>query len=117
MIESHLSETSGLSGKRTRAARLVDRDANDCAIPPPPATVINNDLEIRKWCDQWLVCINDSKTVSMLLSSKYQPYSPIIPWSVSFVNLLQFTSILVCMKTKVFHGVIRIHPTEYQGGH
>ena len=36
MIELHLSETSGLSGKRTRTARLTDRDANDCAIPPPP---------------------------------------------------------------------------------
>ena len=35
VIEFHLSETSGLSGKRTRIARLVDRDANDCAIPPP----------------------------------------------------------------------------------
>ena len=31
MIEFHLSETSGLSGKRTRAARLVDRDTNECA--------------------------------------------------------------------------------------
>ena len=36
LIEFRLSETSGLSGERTRAARLVDRDANDCAIPPPP---------------------------------------------------------------------------------
>ena len=39
VIEFHLSETSGLSGKRTRTARLVDRDANDCAIPPPPSFV------------------------------------------------------------------------------
>ena len=27
VIEVHLSETSGLRGERTRAARLVDRDA------------------------------------------------------------------------------------------
>ena len=35
VIEFHLSETSGLSRKRTRTAHLLDRDANDCAIPPP----------------------------------------------------------------------------------
>ena len=39
VIEFHLSKTSGLSGKRTRTARLVDRDANDCAIPPPPSCI------------------------------------------------------------------------------
>ena len=43
-IEFPLSETSGLSGKRTRTARLVDRDANDCAIPPPPKQVSDTQL-------------------------------------------------------------------------
>ena len=36
VIESHLSMTSGSSRERTRAARFIDRDANDCAISPPP---------------------------------------------------------------------------------
>ena len=36
LIESHLSMTSRLSRERTRTARLTDRDANDCAIPPSP---------------------------------------------------------------------------------
>ena len=35
MIEVHLSVTSGSSRERTRAARLADRDSNDCAISPP----------------------------------------------------------------------------------
>ena len=34
VIESHLSVTSGWSRERTRAARFIDRDANDCAISP-----------------------------------------------------------------------------------
>ena len=42
LIEFHLSETNGLSGERTRAARLVDRDANDCAIPPSPQLVVES---------------------------------------------------------------------------
>ena len=36
VIESHLSMTSGSSGAQTRTARLIDRDANNCAISPPP---------------------------------------------------------------------------------
>ena len=35
VIEFHLSVTSGSSQERTRAARLVDRDANDYANSPP----------------------------------------------------------------------------------
>ena len=53
LIEFHLSETSGLSGKRTRAARLVDRDANNCAIPPPPHIARRKGskdlMDIEKW--------------------------------------------------------------------
>ena len=41
MIESHLSVTSGLSWARTRTAHLTDRDANDCAISPPPFKMEN----------------------------------------------------------------------------
>ena len=37
VIESHLSVTSGSSQERTRAARFIDRDANNCAISPPPS--------------------------------------------------------------------------------
>ena len=36
MIESHLSVTSGSRRAQTRIARLVDRDANNCAISPRP---------------------------------------------------------------------------------
>ena len=36
VIESHLSLTSRLRRARTRTARLTDRDANQCAISPPP---------------------------------------------------------------------------------
>ena len=36
VIEFHLSNTSGSRWARTRIARLVDRDANDCAISLPP---------------------------------------------------------------------------------
>ena len=32
VIEFHPSETSGSSRARTQTARLLDRDANDCAI-------------------------------------------------------------------------------------
>ena len=35
MIEFHPFVTSGSSQARTRTARLIDRDANDCAISPP----------------------------------------------------------------------------------
>ena len=40
VIESHLSVTSGLSRERTRAARFIDKDANDSAISPPPAVYV-----------------------------------------------------------------------------
>ena len=40
VIEFHLSETSGLSRARTRIARLIDRDANDCAISRLPVNVL-----------------------------------------------------------------------------
>ena len=36
LIEFHLSETSGLCRSRTWTAGLTDRDANHCAISPPP---------------------------------------------------------------------------------
>ena len=36
VIEFHLSNTSGSRRARTRIARLVDRDSNNCAISPPP---------------------------------------------------------------------------------
>ena len=36
VIEFHPSITSGSRRARTWIARLVDRDANDCAISPPP---------------------------------------------------------------------------------
>ena len=39
MIEFHPSTTSESSRERTRAARLIDRDANDCAISPPPESL------------------------------------------------------------------------------
>ena len=42
MIEFHLSNTSGSRQARTRIARLVDRDANDCAISPPPGWTIDD---------------------------------------------------------------------------
>ena len=38
MIEFNLSITSGSRWAQTRIARLVDRDANDCAISPPLQT-------------------------------------------------------------------------------
>ena len=41
VIESHLSVTSGSRRARTRIARLVDRDANDCAISLPPPCIIH----------------------------------------------------------------------------
>ena len=44
VIEFHLSETSRSSRERTRAARLIDRDANDCAISPPPAKLDKNNF-------------------------------------------------------------------------
>ena len=44
LIEFHLYEASGLSGKRTRTARLTDRDANDCAISPPSTTYSQGSL-------------------------------------------------------------------------
>ena len=36
MIESHLSVTSGSGFVRTWTTRLTERDANNCAISPPP---------------------------------------------------------------------------------
>ena len=39
VTESHLSVTSGSSRERTRAARFIDKDANDCAISPPPPCI------------------------------------------------------------------------------
>ena len=36
VIESHLSERSGSYWARTRMDRVVDKDATDCAISPPP---------------------------------------------------------------------------------
>ena len=42
VIESHLSVTSGLSRERTRVARFIDKDANDCAISPPPAVIVTS---------------------------------------------------------------------------
>ena len=44
VIESHhahLSVTSGSSRLRTRTARLIDRDANDCAISLSPLKKVN----------------------------------------------------------------------------
>ena len=38
-IEVHLSVTSGSRQVRTRIARSVDRDDNDCAISPPPLRI------------------------------------------------------------------------------
>ena len=35
VIEFHPSITSGSRGAQTCIARLIDRDANDCAISPP----------------------------------------------------------------------------------
>ena len=35
VIEFHLSETSRSCRAQTQTARLIDRDANDCAISPP----------------------------------------------------------------------------------
>ena len=49
MIEFHLSVTSGSSRERTRAAHLIDRDANDCAIPPPPGSIYD--------CEEGSKCI------------------------------------------------------------
>ena len=40
VIEFNLTMTSGSSQERTRAARLIERDANDCAISPPPVVVV-----------------------------------------------------------------------------
>ena len=39
VIEFHLSNTSGSRRVRTRIARLVDRDSNDCSISLPPTTI------------------------------------------------------------------------------
>ena len=40
VTEFQHSMTSRSSRERTRAARLIDRDSNDCAISPPPFQVI-----------------------------------------------------------------------------
>ena len=52
VIEFHLSVTSGSSQVQTRAARLIDRDANDCAISPTP----------REWVDVWTMVVLVSRT-------------------------------------------------------
>ena len=46
VIEFHLSMTSGSSWERTRSARLIDRDSNDCAISPPLNMIETNKLSI-----------------------------------------------------------------------
>ena len=40
VIEFHLSNTSGSRRARTRIARLVDRDSNDCDISLSPIVVV-----------------------------------------------------------------------------
>ena len=45
VIESHLSVTSGLSQERTWTARFIDKDANDCAISPPPAEIVDKSYD------------------------------------------------------------------------
>ena len=45
--EFHPSNTSGSSREQTRAARLIDRDANDCAISPPLSRIELAKLEMQ----------------------------------------------------------------------
>ena len=56
LIEFHLSNTSVSRRARTRIVRLVDRDANDCAISPPP-----------QWCKAWLYNTQYLKSILLWL--------------------------------------------------
>ena len=46
VIEFHLSETSRSCQARTRTTHLTDRDANDCAISPPPPSVSHTSISL-----------------------------------------------------------------------
>ena len=52
VIEFHLSVTSGSSRERTRATRLIDRDANELCYFPAPSLyglhVLNRDVNMMQ---------------------------------------------------------------------
>ena len=50
VTEYHFSETSGLYRAQTWTDRMADRDATDCAIPPPPVCVgINITIKLGQY--------------------------------------------------------------------
>ena len=69
VIEFHLSITSGSRRTRTQIARLVDRDATDCAISPP--LTMNQSLKYTmSVCNRYL-CIQTVSSFTVYCETAY----------------------------------------------
>ena len=70
--EFYPSNTSGSSREWTRATRLIDRDANDCAISPPPKIYHN------AWAENWhahIFCACNKNVIQLFVKHEITIYS------------------------------------------